>query len=136
MEYIAAAIRGDVEKVATLSFQCIMCGACAAKCPAEISQPNVAILARRIYGRHMLSLPARLYERISDIEKGNYDSVLEKLTRLTIEDLKKVYTKRDQEPQANPEWIPKNPNFPGDVLSDEYTVEELKTDARGATKQK
>ena len=57
MEYMAMAIRGDIEKVALLSFQCIMCGACAAKCPAEISQPNVAILARRIYGGQILSLP-------------------------------------------------------------------------------
>jgi ferredoxin len=116
MEYMAMAIQGDIEKVALLSFQCIMCGACAAKCPAEISQPNVALLARRIYGRHILSLPEDLYQRISDIEKGRYNKVLEKLTKIEIEELMKVYTLREQEPQDSSQWVPKNPNFPENLF--------------------
>jgi ferredoxin len=114
MEVIAHAIRGDIEKVATLSFQCILCGACTAKCPAEISQPHVALLARRIYGRHILHLPESLGQRISDIRAGRYDRVLERLTRFSTEELMKVYTCREQEPQENDEWVPKNPNFPED----------------------
>jgi ferredoxin len=112
MDYIAHAIRGDIEKVATLSFQCILCGACAAKCPAEISQPHVALLARRIYGRHILPLPGGLGQRISDIKAGRYDRVLERLTRLPTEELMKDYTLREQEPQESDRWVPKNPNFP------------------------
>jgi Fe-S oxidoreductase len=114
MDYIAHAIRGDIEKVATLSFQCILCGACAAKCPAEISQPHVALLARRIYGRHILSLPGSLGQRISDIQAGRYNRALERLTRLQVEELMKVYTLREQEPQESDQWVPKNPNFPED----------------------
>jgi len=114
MDYVAHAIRGDIEKVATLSFQCILCGACAAKCPAEISQPQVALLARRIYGRHILSLPEGLSQRISNIKTGRYDKVLERLTRLRTEELMKVYTLREQEPQESDQWVPKNPNFPED----------------------
>jgi heterodisulfide reductase subunit C len=114
MDYIAQSVRGDIEKVATLSFQCILCGACAAKCPAEISQPHVALLARRIYGRHILPLPRGLGERISDIKTGRYDKVLERLTQLQTEELMKVYTLREQEPQENDQWVPKNPNFPED----------------------
>jgi ferredoxin len=114
MDYIAQSVRGDIEKVATLSFQCILCGACAAKCPAEISQPHVALLARRIYGRYILPLPRGLGERISDIKTGRYDKVLERLTQLQTEELMKVYTLREQEPQENDQWVPKNPNFPED----------------------
>jgi ferredoxin len=112
MDYIAHAIRGDIEKVATLSFQCILCGACAAKCPAEISQPHVALLARRIFGRHILPLPGGLGQRISDIKAGRYNWVLERLTRLQVEELMKIYTLREQEPQESDQWVPKNPNFP------------------------
>ena len=112
MEYIAHAIRGDIEAVATLSFQCIMCGACASKCPAEISQPNVGILARRIYGRHMLEIPNNVYQRISDIEKGKYTRVLEQLVHMDREKLMHTYTQREQEPQENEGWTPKNPHFP------------------------
>ena len=112
MDYIAMAIQGNVEGVATLSFQCVMCGACAAKCPAEISQPNVALLARRIYGRHMLSVPKGLYERISDISKGKYIKILEQLVQLNREDLMQVYTQREQEPQDSRNWSPKHPRFP------------------------
>lgn len=116
MDYIAMAIRGDIEKVAILSFQCIMCGACAAKCPAEISHPNVALLARRFYGRHVLSIPGTLYQRISDIEKKHCHNVLEKLTQMNVEELTKIYTMREQESQDSHEWVPKNPNFPEDIL--------------------
>ncbi|HUL30890.1 MAG TPA: 4Fe-4S dicluster domain-containing protein [Thermodesulfobacteriota bacterium] len=116
MDYIAHAIREDIERVATLSFQCIQCGACAGKCPAEISQPHVALLARRIYGGHMLSLPGSLGQRISDIKAGRYKKILERLTHLKTEELMKVYTSREQEPQENDRWVPKNPDFPEDLF--------------------
>jgi Fe-S oxidoreductase len=116
MDYIAHAIRGDFEKVATLSFQCIMCGACASKCPAEISQPNVALLARRIYGRQILSLPESLYQRIRDIDQGRYNLVLDKLTQMSNEELINVYTLREQEPQESQEWVPKDPDFPENIV--------------------
>ncbi|HSB07064.1 MAG TPA: 4Fe-4S dicluster domain-containing protein [Thermodesulfobacteriota bacterium] len=115
MDYIANAIRGDIERVATLSFQCIQCGACAAKCPAEISQPNVGLLARRIYGRHILSIPESLYQRISEIEKGRYNRILERLTRLTTEELINLYTLREQEPQESQDWVPREPSFPEEI---------------------
>ena len=117
MEFIAMAMRDEMEKVATLSFPCIMCGACATKCPAEISQPNVALLARRIYGRHVLPIPESVYHRIYEIKKGRYDKVLESLTQMDLRELMEVYTMREQEPQENHEWIPKNPSFPEDYCS-------------------
>jgi heterodisulfide reductase subunit C len=117
MDYIARAIRDDVEGVATVSFPCIACGACASKCPAEISQPNVALLARRIYNRHFLSIPQGLYQRIGEIEKGRYDKILERLTRLSTEELMEVYIQREQEPQESQNWIPKYPNFPSSLPS-------------------
>ena len=49
MGYINAAIRGDIEKVADMSFDCIMCGLCASRCPAEIVHYHVGLLARRLY---------------------------------------------------------------------------------------
>jgi Fe-S oxidoreductase len=112
MDYVASAIQGDIEKVATISFPCVMCGACASKCPAEISQPNLALLARRIYGRHARSIPESLYQRISEIEKGKYNAVLEKLTKMDRGELTNIYTQREQEPQDNKGWAPKNPDFP------------------------
>jgi hypothetical protein len=38
--------------------------------------------------------------------------VLERLTRLQVEELMKIYTLREQEPQESDQWVPKNPNFP------------------------
>jgi formate hydrogenlyase subunit 6/NADH:ubiquinone oxidoreductase subunit I len=116
MDYMAHAMRGDIEKVALLSFQCIMCGACASKCPAEISQPNVALLARRIYGRHILPLPEDLFQRIRDIDQGRYNLVLERLAQMSPEELMKLYTLREQEPQESQEWVPKDPDFPENVV--------------------
>lgn len=119
MEYIACAIRGEIEKVATLSFPCVMCGACASKCPAEISQPNVALLARRIYGRHILPLPQRLYQRIEEIKHGKYERVLGRLVQLSPSELMELYIRREQEPQESQHWVPKEINFPESLLWEE-----------------
>ena len=50
MNYMAAAIRGDLEKVVELSMECVMCGMCAERCPAELSPFNVALLIRSRIG--------------------------------------------------------------------------------------
>ena len=50
MQYIAYAQRGEYEKCAEESFDCVMCGVCSSRCPAGISHPQVAMLARRLYG--------------------------------------------------------------------------------------
>ncbi len=119
MDYMAAAVRGEIEQVARLSFECVMCGACASKCPAEISQPNVALLARRIYGRFILTLPKSLYDKISDIEKDRYKKILGRIKQMPLEELMEIYTQREQEPQENQEWAPKNPDFPKGIFKGE-----------------
>ena len=53
MQYIAYAQRGEFEKCAEESFDCVMCGVCSSRCPAEISHPQVALLARRINGKYL-----------------------------------------------------------------------------------
>ena len=117
MSYIAAAMRGDIKEVAQLSFECIMCGTCASKCPAELSQHQIALLARRIYGRYILLPSQNLQRRIREIEEGKYESVLDTLVKLDTEGLKDIYSQREQEPQDTSGWKPQNEDFPGDQLT-------------------
>jgi len=95
MDYIQAALRGDIEKVAHLSFDCIMCGLCAARCPAEIVHYNVGILARRLYGKYLNPKSKHLEDRLEDIEKGKFDAELEELKNMSREELEKTYVARD-----------------------------------------
>ena len=74
---VAAAQRGDIAKVADLSFDCLMCGLCASRCPAEIVQYNVAILARRLYSRHLARPAAHLAARVAEIEAGACEADLD-----------------------------------------------------------
>ena len=53
MQYIAYAQRGEYEKCAEESFDCVMCGVCSSRCPAGISHPQVALLARRLTGKYI-----------------------------------------------------------------------------------
>jgi len=112
MGYIAAAMRGNIEEVATRSFECIMCGTCASKCPAELSQHEIALLARRIYGRYILPPSRNLQRRIQEINEGKYESVLDALINLDREQLKDLYSQREQEPQDSSGWEPQNRDFP------------------------
>ena len=97
MEYIAAGKRGDVALMAELSFDCIQCGLCAIRCPAELAQYNYAQLARRLYGKYETPLPEHLKKRVEEIEKGKYNEELDKLVQTSTEELKKAYTARDIE---------------------------------------
>lgn len=97
MDYIAAAQRGDIKKAADMSFDCIMCGLCASRCPAELVQYNIAILCRRLYGSHIAPRARHLAKRVEEIKAGNFDEDINKLIGMSREDLQKTYDARDIE---------------------------------------
>jgi succinate dehydrogenase/fumarate reductase-like Fe-S protein len=97
--YMAAAMRGDIGAVADMSFDCIMCGLCAARCPAEEPQYNIAILARRLYGRYLGPRSEHLYTRVTEIQAGKFDADLAELKSLGGEALRERYKARDLEPK-------------------------------------
>jgi ferredoxin len=99
MEYMAAAMRGDIAKVADLSFDCLMCGLCAARCPAETVQYNVAILCRRLYGRYIAPRARHLAERVEEVKGGQFDPDLAALKAASLEELQKQYNAREIEPE-------------------------------------
>jgi len=97
MDYIQAAMRGDIEQVMDLSFDCLSCGMCAIRCPAEIVQYNVGLLARRLYGKYLAKESKQLKKRIEEIKKHKYDKEYEELMKMKKELLKKKYYDRDLE---------------------------------------
>jgi succinate dehydrogenase/fumarate reductase-like Fe-S protein len=98
-DYMAAAMRGDIARVADLSFDCIMCGMCVSRCPAEEAQPNIAILARRLYGRYLAPRAKHLAERVAEINDGKYDDELAKIRAMPEPELRQMYNTRDIEPE-------------------------------------
>lgn len=99
MRYIAAAMRGDIAKAADLSFDCIQCGLCTSRCPAEISHYHVAMLARRLYAKHLTPLASHLTQRLEEIKANKFDAELEALMKADRETLRKLYAERDIEPE-------------------------------------
>jgi succinate dehydrogenase/fumarate reductase-like Fe-S protein len=98
-DYMAAAMRGDIARVADLSFDCIMCGMCVSRCPAEEAQPNIAILARRLYGRYIAPKSKHLEERVVEIKAGMYDEKFTEIKGIPEEELRQMYNTRDIEPE-------------------------------------
>jgi ferredoxin len=97
-QFMAEAMRGDIVSVADRSFDCIMCGLCVSRCPAEEVQPNIAILCRRLYGRYLAPESTHLTERIAALEAGEYDAELSTIEALSRPELKKMYEEREIEP--------------------------------------
>ncbi len=97
MYYIQAALRGDIKEVARLSFECIMCGLCVSRCPAELMHYNVAILCRRLYAKYGMKKAQHVAERVREIEEGKFSKELEELVRMAEKDLVKAYEARDFE---------------------------------------
>jgi Na+-translocating ferredoxin:NAD+ oxidoreductase RnfC subunit len=97
MDYIQALIRGDIPQAADLSFDCIMCGLCAARCPAEIVPYNVAVLARRLYGKYLSKKGEYLESRLKEIKEHKYDKEIEEFMHMDRESFKNKYYARDIE---------------------------------------
>ncbi len=97
MQYIAYAQRGEFEKCAEESFDCVMCGVCSSRCPAGISHPQVALLARRITGKYIAPEAKHLTARVEEIERGDFNALIESLMQKPVEELKELYNHRDIE---------------------------------------
>ena len=97
MEYVASMLRGDLAEAAKLSFDCVMCGLCTARCPAEITQYQAAMYARRAYGRFASPRPPHLVARLAELSGGKWASEVAGLTKLDADALKKLYAARDME---------------------------------------
>ena len=97
MQYIAYAQRGEYEKCAEESFDCVMCGVCSSRCPAGISHPQVAVLARRLYGKYLAPESKHLTEKVKEINDGKYVSLIEEIMNKPISELKELYNNREIE---------------------------------------
>ena len=97
MQYIAYAQRGDFEKCAEESFDCVMCGVCSSRCPAGISHPQVAMLARRINGKYIAPDCEHLENRVKEIHDGNFEEFMKELMSLPVEEMKQRYNNREFE---------------------------------------
>ncbi len=97
MQYIAYAQRGDFTNCAEESFDCVMCGVCSARCPAGISHPQVAVLARRLYGKYIAPKSEHLEKRVAEINNGDYVKLLEDVMNKPVEQLKELYNNREIE---------------------------------------
>jgi len=109
MEYISAALRGDIETAARLSFECVMCGLCTTRCPADLVQPNIAILCRRLYGRHVAKKSPELARRVEEIKTGKHDSPMDEVVGVAkqgADKLRPLYeaVQKDMEPDSSPEF--------------------------------
>ena len=97
MHYIAHAQRGEFEKCAELSFDCVMCGVCSSRCPAGISHPQVALLARRLTGKYIRPEAEHLTTRVEEIERGDCKAMIEAIMQKPLEELKELYNTREIE---------------------------------------
>ena len=97
MQYIAYAQRGEFEKCAELSFDCVMCGVCSSRCPAGISHPQVALLARRLTGKYIRPEAEHLTKRVKEIEDGECQALIEAIMAKPLAELKELYNTREIE---------------------------------------
>ncbi len=95
MDYVQASLRGNIPLAAKLSFDCISCGLCAVRCPAEIVPYNVATLARRLYAKYVDGPSEHVLERVKEVENGTYDEEINMMMKAGKEELAKLYNSRE-----------------------------------------
>lgn len=97
MNYIQAALRGDIMRAAELSFDCIQCGLCSMRCPADIKHYHVGQLARRLRGKYLDPRSQDLAKRLAEIDEGKYDAAIEELMCMEDDPLIQKYKNRKLE---------------------------------------
>ncbi|MBN1683595.1 4Fe-4S dicluster domain-containing protein [Candidatus Bathyarchaeota archaeon] len=95
MDYVQAALRGDIKLAAKLSFDCLGCGLCAMRCPAEIVPYNIGQLARRLESKYIEGPTEQVLSRCEEIKEGKYDKEIESLKNADKETLIKLYNSRE-----------------------------------------
>ena len=98
MEFISDALRGDIQGVADKSFDCVMCGLCAARCPQGLVPHNMALLCRRLYGSYLAPTSKHLEDRVAELEAGKFDAELEESKKVGEAELRRRYAEREIEP--------------------------------------
>jgi len=112
MDYISAIKQGDFEKATELSFDCIQCGLCAARCMAEMPQYHIAQMVRRITGSKIKPKAAHLHNMVDKIKEGKYDTLIKELKTMDLDKLRKLYQEREIEPAEAPEdWEPQSKEY-------------------------
>jgi len=96
MDYVQAALRGDVTEASALSFDCIGCGLCAVRCPAEIVPYNIAQLARRLYSKYVEGPTQHVLDKVKEVEEGKFDAEIEEMKGLNLDTLKERYETREK----------------------------------------
>jgi Fe-S oxidoreductase len=74
-----------------------MCGVCSSRCPAGISHPQVAMLARRINGKYLAPKTEHLENRVQEIKDGTFEELLESLMQKPVSEMKELYNTREIE---------------------------------------
>jgi Na+-translocating ferredoxin:NAD+ oxidoreductase RnfC subunit len=111
MEYVNAAMRGDIAKAARLSFDCIQCGLCSSRCPAQIQHFHLAQLCRRLHAKYQVKKAAHLEPRVEDINAGKFETMLKDLVAMDEDGLRELYVAREMEPQDSHDWQPEEKQF-------------------------
>lgn len=96
--YVSAVVRGDIAAAADISFDCIMCGLCVSRCPAELVKHHVALLCRRLYGRKLAPRSEHLHRRVAECRAGSFKADIKRLKSAAKDELEKQYAGRDIEP--------------------------------------
>ena len=97
MQYIAYAQRGELEKCAHESFDCVACGICSSRCPAGISHPMVGILARRLNGKYIQPEAAHTKAKAESIRNGELDGAIADIMSVPLAQMKERYNSREIE---------------------------------------
>lgn len=95
---VSAVLRGDLRRAADLSFECIACGLCASRCPAELVKHDVLLLCRRLCGRHLAPVSKHLRDADEAVRCGAARPALEEIKALDTAELRERYRSRDIEP--------------------------------------
>ena len=111
MEYVNAAMRGDIAKAARLSFDCIQCGLCTSRCPAQIQHFHLAQLCRRVHAKYQVPQAEHLKPRVAAIKDGKFVDVLKELVGDSEDTLRELYVAREMEPQDSKSWQPEEKQF-------------------------
>jgi hypothetical protein len=55
---------------------------------------NIALLARRLYAKHLTKVPEHTKKRIAEINAGKYDAEIHEMQKMNVEQMTKKYNER------------------------------------------
>jgi succinate dehydrogenase/fumarate reductase-like Fe-S protein len=91
MDMMSEAFRNEFRRICQDSFDCILCGMCGARCPADIAPFNIFLYVRRLSGLYLTPPSRNAARRVEELDADKFEPELDHLMKANKDEMENMF---------------------------------------------